>query len=81
MRCKRMNMRLERSDFFLPVVPERRPRFAVAVLVTVVVPAVFRAHVVERPGDGGLAAMAKHVVYGGFARAQRLANVITSSAV
>lgn len=34
---------------FLPVVAERRPSLAAAILVTIVVPAALRAHVVERP--------------------------------
>jgi hypothetical protein len=39
------------------VVSERWPRFAAAVLVTVVFGAVLRAHVVEGLGDGGLATL------------------------
>jgi hypothetical protein len=38
------------------VVSERRARFGAAVFITVVIAAVFRAHVVEGAGDGGLPA-------------------------
>jgi hypothetical protein len=55
------------SEIFLPVVSERRPRLAVAVLVAVVFETVFRAHVVERPRDGRLPAF-EDIVRGGMPR-------------
>lgn len=45
---------MPRIKKFLPVVSKRRPRFAAAVLVTVVFEAVFGAHVVERARNGRL---------------------------
>lgn len=49
----------------VPVVPERGAR---AVLVAVVLDAVLGAHVVEGPGDGGLAAVTEQVVGRGLSR-------------
>lgn len=46
----------------LPVVPERWPRFALAVLVAIMFDTVVGAHVVERPGDGGLPAIVEDII-------------------